>query len=407
MLSFDAARQQFLLNAAALAPAKETLPLVQLQGRVLAESVAATINVPPQDNSAMDGIAFKFSDYPADGIFPISQKIFAGMAAAALKTQTAVRLFTGSIIPEGADTVVLQEDCEFILNDKDELVSVKVLDMPKKGQHIRLAGEDIVKGAEVVAAATVLMPAHIGLLASVGIAEASVYQRLRVALLATGDELVAVGGTLQSGQIYNSNLPMLTAQLQSLGCEVDARHVDDDLALIVENLEQMAADADVVLTIGGVSVGDADWVKTAIEQLGSVQLWKVAMKPGKPVSLGEIKNKAGRVVPLIGLPGNPVSAFATFQLFALPFLQRRMGQHLPENKDECLYPIQLERPRQPKREEFVRVQLVVKNGVPVLKPYAHQGSGVLSSVAWATGFARIPADKPTENGDEVRYYVFT
>ena len=407
MLNFDAAQQQLLASVQGLKPELESLPLECASARVLAKSVMAKINVPPQDNSAMDGIAFKFSDYHADKSMPISDKIFAGMSAATLKPGTAVRLFTGSIIPKGADTVVLQEDCEFVYDADGELASVKITETPKQGQHIRLSGEDIGLGSEVVAAGVALTARHIGLLASVGVSHVEVYKALKVGLLATGDELVAAGGQLKSGQIFNSNLPMLTAQLESMGCLVDARHVADDIELIVENLESMAASMDVILTIGGVSVGEADLVKVAIERLGQLDLWKVAMKPGKPLSFGHISVEGKPALPLIGLPGNPVSAFATFELFARPFLQSRSGLATVKADAQAQYPIQLLKTLQPKREEFLRVRLCLEDGVAVLKPYTQQGSGVLSSVAWATGFARIPSAELTNDGDKVKYYPFS
>lgn len=394
MLSFDEARQQLFSQANCVA-LPENVPLAALNGRVLAEPVAAGINVPPEDNSAMDGFALALADLPENGQLPVSQKIFAGTAPEPLQPGTAVRLFTGSVIPAGADTVVLQEDCDY----SDEVVTIR--ERPRLGQHIRRAGEDIQAGQLLLPAGIRLDARHLGLLASAGVAGAKVYQPLKVALLATGDELKQPGEPLNSGQIYNSNLYMLQAALQAQGYQVTARHVADDLAALETALQQLLAAHDVLISIGGVSVGEADLVRTAMAALGEIQLWKVNMKPGKPLSFGMLSGK-----PMLGLPGNPVSAFATYQLFARPYLARLQGE-VAEEPALPQYPIRLVKPLAPRRDDFIRVRLQWHGGEAYLEPFSHQGSGVLSSVAWATGFARIPAAQTTENGDSVSYIPFT
>lgn len=393
MLSFDEARAK-LLDAACVMQNTETVGLAFACNRVLAADVCAPCDVPPHDNSAMDGFALCAADLVSKAALPVSQKIFAGMAPRPLQPGTAVRLFTGSVVPDGADTVVPQENCSY----SDE--SVTVNEPCEPGLHIRRRGEDIVSGQMIITAGTLLRPGHVGLLASLGIARVEVYRTLRVGLVSTGDELVPPGYPLQPGKIYNSNSPMLQAELERLGFIVEVRHAADDVNLITETFRQSAANNDLVLSSGGVSVGEADFVKTAINSLGNLELWKVAIKPGKPLSFGHICGK-----PAIGLPGNPVAAFATFHLFAKPFLFRMQGMQVQEQAPQRI-PIRLKKPLQPAREEFVRVQLQVVDGEPELVLYPHQGSGVLSSVAWASGFARIPQGQTTASGARVEYIPF-
>jgi molybdopterin molybdotransferase len=394
MLTFDEAKQQLLGAIAQSAAGIETIPVARVLGRILAEDVFALCDVPPQNNSAMDGFAVRCADIPASATLPVSQKIFAGAAPAPMQANTAVRLFTGSVVPDEADAVILQEDCTY-----DE-TSVTINELPRVGQHIRRQGEDIKKGALLLGKGVRLQPKHIGYMVAGGIASVNVYKALSVGLLATGDELKEPGTDLAVGQIFNSNLYMLQAELQALGFVVEACFVRDDLPLIAEAFARLCTNNDVVLSIGGVSVGDADLVKQAIGQLGEMQLWKVSMKPGKPLSFGKVLDK-----PVIGLPGNPVSAFATFHLFAKPFLLKLQGLQASPLVDKK-YPVKLDKAMNPKREEFLRVQLQVIDGVEWLVPFAHQGSGVLSSVVWATGFARIPQDAITRDGDNVVYIPF-
>ncbi len=374
--------------------------------RVLVSDVLAPIHVPPHNNSAMDGVAFAFKDYLAlqdETSFAVSDKIFAGKAAKPLVPNTAVRIFTGAIIPEGADTVVLQEDCHFF-EDRQSQKRVEVLAEAKAGANIRLAGEDIRQGEVVVVAGTQLNARSVALLASVGVSKVEVYALPRVSLLATGDELIYPGEALMPGQIYNSNLYLIKALLENMGCVVDSQHVCDDLSATTRLMQNAINRADMLLTIGGVSVGEADFVKEAITSLGRLELWKVAMKPGKPLSFGHISN-SDLSIPVLGLPGNPVSAFTSFQLFAVPMIRSLKGENVCEDEQELL-PIILNQDKQVKRDEFLRVQRVIDQGAVRLKPFSHQGSGVMSSVVWATGFARLPAKETIKSGDLVKYYPF-
>ncbi|CAA0101532.1 Molybdopterin molybdenumtransferase [BD1-7 clade bacterium] len=404
MLSFDQALSALLRQASEFRPDTVVFPLAESAGCILAEDIAAQCDVPPQDNSAMDGFAFRCADISAQdtSALPVSQKVFAGSAPAPLKPGTAVRLFTGSVIPEGADTVELQENCTY----DDEVVQFH--QSVTYGQHVRCAGEDIQQGRVLAEIGQTISSRLIGILASTGVAEVCVFKPLKLGLLATGDELIEPGKPLASGQIYNSNLYMLQAELQASGYQVQAAHVSDNLEVLTQTLTMMIQECDLIMTIGGVSVGDADLVKTAITALGSLDLWKVAMKPGKPLSFGRLRRfpeAPGRDVPVIGLPGNPVSAFATCRLFAMPFLQVMQGGEMPAADNET-YPIQLSQSLHPKREEFVRVQRQREGDRWVLVPFSHQGSGVLSSVLWSSGFARIPMQHTTNSGDRVEYIPF-
>jgi molybdopterin molybdotransferase len=399
MLTVDQARQQLQAAARCLVDS-ETLPLGDCLGRLLAQDVCSPIDVPPFANSAMDGFAVRYADIRADiraGVkqsLPVSQVLLAGMAAQPLQPGTAARVFTGSMLPQGADTVVIQEHCDY------DARQVTLRQMPTAGQHIRKAGEDIRSGQQLLERGLCLQAAHIGLLASCGIAALPVYRRLRIGLLATGSELQPAGAPLSAGKIYNSNLPMLHALLQGFGMQVESCHAVDDLAQLEQAFARLAADNDVLISIGGVSVGDADLVRQVIDRHGKLALWKVAMKPGKPLAFGELFGR-----PMIGLPGNPVSAFVTVQLFVRQMLALMQGQR-PGADEPDYYPLLLDQPLTPGREEFLRVQRVMRAGRFWLVPYAQQGSGVLSSVVYATGLARLPMGQQTCSGDNVQYIAF-
>ena len=395
MLTFDEAKKQ-IMHAAGLRAGVESVALAQAPGRVLAADVTATCQVPPFANSAMDGFAVRAQDVTAGGALAVSQTLYAGMPARALQPGTAARVFTGSMLPQGADTVIAQEDCVY---DAQEVV---IHGEAVKGRHIRAAGEDIEKGEVLLAVGTRLQPVHTGLLASTGVSEVKVFTPLRVGLLATGSELVSPGRPLAPGQIYNSNLPMLQALLQQQGYQVDARMVADDLQAIQQVLAELAKTCDAVISIGGVSVGDADLVRQAITREGHVDLWKVAMKPGKPLALGQVHD-----TPVLGLPGNPVSAYVVLQLFGLDYLGALQGAR---RKAPLLqqYPLELAKPMTPGRETFLRVRLYRhdQDGELRLQPYPNQGSGVLRSVAFADGLARVPMDKTTQDRDQVLFIPF-
>lgn len=394
---FDEARD-YLLAQARPVSATESLPLEQALGRVLAEPVCSRIDVPPWDNSAMDGYAMNCNDLADGASLHVTQRIPAGAAGSPLEPGTAARIFTGAPVPANADAVVMQEVCE-VIGDR-----VRVLEIPKPGANIRRAGEDILHGEEVLARGTRLTPQHLGLAASVGIAELTTYRRLRVAIFSSGDELVMPGGELGPGQIYNSNSFTLSGLLQRMGCEViQLGMVEDSLQATCDALSRGAAEADLILASGGVSVGEEDHVKPAVEQLGSLDLWKVAVRPGKPIAFGHVAQ-----TPFLGAPGNPVSLFVTFTMFARPFILRMQGVE----RDYLPTPLRtlaaFEKGAGDKRLEYARGRLEIDNeGRTVVKLYANSSSGVLSSVAWANGFAVLPAMTAIAPGDMIDFLPFS
>jgi len=421
LLSFDEAKSRLLENVNCIAEV-ESVAVFKAVGLVLAEDVSAPIDIPPFENSAMDGIAFNYAELKKalsqKQDLSIQQTVYAGHKPAVMPSMEQLknaqgaggiesdglglvaRIFTGAAMPQGTDTVVLQEDCVF----EGDRVSIaeSELQLMREGQHVRKQGEDIQKGSVVLHKGRRLKAQDIGLLFSLGLQGVQVFKPLRVAVISTGDELREPGQSLALGQIYNSNAPMLLSALQEAGFQAERFHVEDDLQKTVEQFEYCAKHFDALMSIGGVSVGDADYVKAAIDQLGQVDFWKVAMKPGKPLAIGQVSG-----VPLLGLPGNPVSSFASWQLFALPFLRSLQGQaDKPECRPEMTFPILLERAQQPKRETFMRVQRVFINGQWCLQPYTHQGSGVLSSVVYSEGFARIRNDRETKPFDLVAFISF-
>jgi len=387
-----------LLGHARPVAERERVALHDALGRVLAAPVASPIDVPGWDNSAMDGYAVRSADLAGDlPRLRIAQRIPAGVAGAALEPGTAARIFTGAPLPPGADTVVIQEVCE---RDGD---TVLIREAPKAGANVRRAGEDIRAGAEVLAAGTRLGAVHLGLAASVGLPELEVCRRVRVALFCSGDELVMPGQPLAFGQIYNSNQFTAAGLLRALGCEVvQLGIVEDTLDATCDALSRGATAADLVLATGGVSVGEEDHVKPAVERLGSLDLWKIAIRPGKPLAFGRIGG-----TPFIGTPGNPVSLFVTFLLFARPFILRLQGRGdvapvvLPATAD-------FDWPRPDKRREYVRARLEpVAEGSARVQVYPSRSSGVLSSVAWANGLAVVPEGRVLRRGDPVDFMPFS
>ncbi len=377
---------------------EERLPLAESSYRVLAEPLLASINVPGFDNSAMDGYAFCSRDL-ASGTreLPIGLRVAAGDAPSALPPGTACRIFTGAPLPRGADTVVIQEDCA---TRGDTLI------VPPQwtiGAHIRRAGEDIRAGDTILEKGRRLNAQAIGLAASCGFNEVCVYRRARVVLLSTGDELREAGNEpLRDGQIYDSNRPMLKALLWRMGCGVESLGpIGDDLEATRAALRRAASQADLIVTIGGVSVGEEDHVKTALEKEGALDLWRVAIKPGKPLAFGHI----GRTH-FLGLPGNPVSSFVTFLLFVRPFLTALEGE---TPRAPVRFPVYagFTRAKGDKRREFLRARLTVRaDGELEASSYAQQSSGVLSSVAWADGLVDLPADTTVALGDRVLFLPF-
>ena len=383
---------ELLLSAARPIAERERIALADALDRVLAEPVLSGVDVPPWDNSAMDGYALRAADAAnPDSRLPVSQRIPAGTAPQPLTPGTAARIFTGGPIPPGADSVVIQEVCEAVEG------GVRILEPPRTGANIRRAGEDIRQGAEIIRAGTLLKPQHLGLAASVGADGVVVSRRPRVALFATGDELVMPGQPLAPGKIYNSNLFTASGLLKALGCEVvPLGIVEDTLEATCAALEQGARDADLVLASGGVSVGEEDHVKPAVEQLGSLALWKIAIRPGKPLAFGHIGG-----TPFIGAPGNPVSLFVTFLLFARPFIRRLQGcaQVTPEVLSARA---DFDWPRPDKRREYVRARLYRgRDGELWAESFPSRSSGVLSSVTWSNALAIIPESQALKTGDRI------
>lgn len=404
MLSFDDAVTRL---SAAARPVEEIreLPLVACRGRILAKNQRSAITVPPLDNSAMDGYAVRCADVPTVGTrLPVSQRIPAGSVGAPLSPRTAARIFTGAPIPPGADAVVMQELCE---HGEDGTVIINVV--PKQGENIRRAGEDIAAGAEIIVAGTRLAPVHLGLAASVGLTHLPVYRRLRVALLATGDEIVEPGQPLSPGQIYDSNRYFLTALLEGYGCEViDHGHLEDTFDATRQALSEAARSADLVLTTGGVSVGEEDHVKAALEALGQLDLWQIAIKPGKPLAFGRLPKGTEREgeegwADFIGLPGNPVSSYITFLMLVRPFLFKRMGARVePPPRRRVISASEWSKPVK-NRREFLRARLLPDGRAEL---YPNQSSGVLTSCALSDGVIDNPPGKAFAPGDPVDFIAF-
>lgn len=400
LLGMEQALERLLTRARPVTQT-ERVPTMAGLGRVLASPVASAIDVPGWDNSAMDGYAVRAADVMATGgRLRVAQRIPAGVAGQPLEPGTAARIFTGAPIPDGADAVVIQEVCEM---DGDQ---VQVPPGIKPGANIRLAGEDIAAGSQVIPTGTKLQAQHLGLAASVGAAELSVRRLLRVAVFSSGDELVMPGEPLGPGQIYNSNRFTLCGLLEDLGCEVqDLGIVQDTLDATMNALGNAAERADLILASGGVSVGDEDHVKPAIERLGSLDVWKVAIRPGKPLAFGHIG--PGKT-PFIGSPGNPVSLFVTFCIFARPFILHMQGIEGSVQPHAMTAKAAFDWPRPDKRREFQRARLEPdENGEPRVNVYPSRSSGVLSSITWANGLAVIPEGQSLRIGDPIQFIPFS
>ncbi len=389
----------FLLSRVEPIAATETIPLEAGLERVLASALMSQIDVPGWDNSAMDGYASRHADLTEHGgNLTVAQRIPAGTTGTPLAPGTAARIFTGAPVPDGTDTVVIQEICE----RTGDQVQIP-LDCHTDA-NIRRVGEDIRTGAEVIGVGTRLAPQHLGLAASVGIAELVVYRRLRVAILASGDELVPPGQPLGPGQIYNSNRFVLRGLLESLGCEVvDLGIVADTLEATMAALSQGADSADLIVASGGVSVGEEDHLKPAVERLGSLDLWSIAMRPGKPVAFGRIGD-----TPFFGSPGNPVSLFVSFCLFARPLVLRMQGVAGDLSPRTLKVRAAFDWTKPDKRTEFHRARLQSgEDGAPELAVYPSRSSAVLSSVAWADGLVEIASGQVIQPGDPVDFIPFT
>lgn len=393
MMAIDEARAN-LCDAVTAVTETEWVALDEAFGRTLAETLKATCDVPPRANSAMDGYAlFASAPLAAGNWFRLSQTVPAGVAPPPLAPGTAARILTGAVLPQGANAVVMQEQ----VTREGERICLKA--PVNAGDNVRPQGQDITTGTLLARSGEVITPVLAGLLAATGVARVEVYRRVKVALLNTGRELVEPGFPLAPGQIYNSNRFMLAAQLQQANVAVTrSATLPDEHATTVSALLATAADVDLVITSGGVSVGDEDHVKAAIEQCGSLTLWKVQMKPGKPLAFGFVEHSTGRT-PVLALPGNPVSAFVTFVLFGLALLQRLQGR-LPHAPEPLPLPADFTLERATTRPEYLRVR--VQQGK--LLRYPQQSSGVLSSLHWATGLAYLPANTLVKRGDRLDYY---
>ena len=378
-----------LLALAEAAPITQTerVPLAEAEGRVLATELVATLDLPPWPNSAMDGYALRLADLQGEPL-PVSQRIFAGHAPEPLQPGTCARIFTGAPMPAGADCVEMQENTEVLEDGRVRFLEALTLD-----QNVRPQGQETRKGEQVMAAGTRLGPIELGLAATLGHAELQVVRRVRVAVLSTGDELVEPGLPLGPGQIYNSNRRLLVSWLQRLGCEVR------DMGIVPDNLERTReclgalGDVDLILSTGGVSVGEADYLGAALREAGELALWKLAIKPGKPLTFGHYRG-----VPVLGLPGNPASTLVTFGLLTRPYLLRRQGV-------ADVTPLRFEVPagfewtKAGTRREYLRAR--IDQGQ--VRIYKNQSSGVLRSAAWAEGLVEVREGSTPKPGDSVPF----
>ncbi|MBU3603960.1 gephyrin-like molybdotransferase Glp [Polynucleobacter sp. AP-Kaivos-20-H2] len=402
MLTAQQALDHLLSHAQAVGEIEKVAMQAAL-GRVLAENVNSLVDVPPLDNTAMDGYAVRSADIATPGkSLKIAQRIPAGSMGTPLESGTAARIFTGAPVPPGADAVVMQEDCTL----ESESGQVTINTAPIAGQWIRRRGEDLTAGKTALTAGTFLRPQELGVAASAGLTHLSVKRRVKVAAFFTGDELALPGESLKPGGIYNSNRDTLLACLKSLGCDAtDLGIVPDRLDATRDALRKASKDHDLIITSGGVSVGEEDHIKPAVTAEGRLDLWQIAIKPGKPLAFGAVRKsddpKDGEAW-FIGLPGNPVSSFVTFLLFVRPFILKLQGR---EAKLPQFYFIRADFDwlKADRRNEFLRVKLNSNGGLDL---FPNQSSGVLTSASWGDGLVDCPPNQPIKAGDLVKYIPF-
>ena len=402
MLTAAQAREQLLAPAVPVSEV-ESVPMQAALGRVLANDVVSLVDVPPLDNTSMDGYAIRVADLAAhSGVLRVGQRIPAGSMGTELQSGTAARIFTGAPIPQGADAVVMQEDCTI---DPAQPDAVSIATSPTVGQLIRRRGEDLTTGKTALTAGTFLRPQELGVAASAGLTHLPVKRRVRVAAFFTGDELSLPGEPLKPGGIYNSNRDTLLACIKALGCDAtDLGIVPDRLDATRTALRQASQDHDLIITSGGVSVGEEDHIKPAVSAEGELNLWQIAIKPGKPLAFGSVRRESnpGTSTWFIGLPGNPVSSFVTFLLFVRPFILKLQGRE--ENQTQSYFMrADFDWLKADRRNEFLRVKINNEGGLDL---YPNQSSGVLTSAAWGDGLVDCPPNQPIQAGDLVKYIPF-
>jgi molybdopterin molybdotransferase len=397
MMSADSALEFLIVSA--LAPVKtEVVGLDDALGRILANDIHSSINVPGFDNSAMDGYTIALSDEQLNKenlSFTIVDRIPAGSTGNELNEGCAARIFTGAPIPKGGNTVIMQEECQ-LSEDGTQITINRTISL---NENIRPTGNDIVEGVVILQRGRQLQPQDISLAASVGVGEICVFSQIKVGVFFTGDELVEPGNPLDTGKIYNSNRYALVALLKQVGCEVlNLGNIKDKFESTCNALSELSGKCDLIMTTGGVSVGEEDHVKSAVESLGELNLWKIRMKPGKPLAFGKVGETA-----FIGLPGNPVSSFVTFAIFALPFIKKMQGNSKYQSNTIKVYANFACKRAKPRRE-YARVRLDYSSGTAEANLFPKQGSDVMSSIVWADGIIEIPEDTTFEAGELLNYY---
>lgn len=384
---------EYLLGSIESTSAVEEISIVKSCGRILAENLKASQNIPPFDNSQVDGYAVKTSDINLSNLFSVSQRIPAGCPSSPLVNKTIARIFTGALIPKNADAVVMQEDVDLV-NDR-----VRFSKKINPGQNIRKKGSDLKQDKVFFNTGRVLTAADVGMCASVGLNNLQVFEKISVGVFSSGDELKQPGENLSEGQIYDSNRPMILSLVNLLGLEpVDMGCLPDDLNQTTRLLAEASNKVDIILTCGGVSVGEEDHIKTAVETLGSIKMWKIKIKPGKPFAFGSIGN-----TPFLGVPGNPVSAWVTFALLCRPFLIKRAGGISLENTS-LLLECNFEWPKSSNRQEFLRGKV---NREGKLEIFNNQNSQILSSICFSEGLIEIPIDTVVRKGDKIKFFPFS